>query len=192
MMEAQWRCCLESCRKVGTYRCAACKVVTYCSQACQRLSWPYHKATCSRCSTYFEAKLPAADARYHLFPVGLDIEKFGDCLNFKFHCFESAIPYMHLSTNSNLSFQWPNNGTDIVLRNYGGHSDFQLMTDLGFVEPPFATVDSGFVKGIPVCKLRLDRINAFLEKKENSYSSNLRRKRPKNEQTVAVAYVHPV
>jgi hypothetical protein len=66
------------------------------------------------------------------------------------------------------------------------------MTDLGFVEPPFAKVDAGYVKGIPVCKLRLDRINAFLEKKENSYSSNLRRKHPKNEQTVAVAYVHPV
>ena len=176
--------------KVATHRCAACKVARYCSKACQQEAWFYHKGTCSRCSTYFEAKLQAADARHHLFPVGLDIEKIGDSLNFKFHCFESAIPYMNLSTKSNISFQWPDNGTDLVLRNYGGHTDFQFMTDLGFVEPPFATVDSGYAKDIPVCKLRLDRISAFLAKEENSYSSSLSGKRRKD--SIAVAYVHPV
>ncbi|KAF7344010.1 MYND-type domain-containing protein [Mycena venus] len=34
------------CRKPATYRCSACKTVSYCSKECQRLDWKNHKNPC--------------------------------------------------------------------------------------------------------------------------------------------------
>ena len=40
----------EKCCSVATKRCTACKSVIYCSVACQKLDWKFHKITCKRIS----------------------------------------------------------------------------------------------------------------------------------------------
>ena len=38
----------EKCCLTANKRCTACKMVFYCSPACQRLDWKFHKITCNR------------------------------------------------------------------------------------------------------------------------------------------------
>lgn len=41
-------CAGAECKEIGVSRCSACKVVLYCSRACQKNDWKRHKASCKQ------------------------------------------------------------------------------------------------------------------------------------------------
>jgi hypothetical protein len=53
-------CSNSGCEKVSTKKCSGCEEVGYCSQQCQKLNWPDHKAACkvSEKKTKKETKSP--------------------------------------------------------------------------------------------------------------------------------------
>jgi hypothetical protein len=42
------RCASSGCPNCATHICGSCESVSYCSQACQKLHWPAHKAACMK------------------------------------------------------------------------------------------------------------------------------------------------
>ena len=63
--------CASACAE-KVLRCGVCKQATYCSAACQKEDWPFHKRTCAKPA----AKSPASAAAAPLPPLP-GIQPFG-------------------------------------------------------------------------------------------------------------------
>ena len=55
------RCHLVGCDSVGTKRCSACEVASYCSVSCQREDWKVHKRSCVNISKLPTTLLPLSE-----------------------------------------------------------------------------------------------------------------------------------